>query len=109
MNTLSRQELKEIAWLARLDLSDKELDRFQEQTKMVLTYVASLDQVILQKETIETKNQQALSALRDDTLHQTVINNEYRETRDALLNNAPKAQDSFFVVPQILSHSTEQE
>lgn len=110
MNTLSRDELKEIAWLARLELSEQELDRFQEQTKMVLAYVASLDSVIIDEELQETKKRVMLNELRDDQITGAVSHEQKEQAdRELLLANAPLAQEDFFVVPHILGHTREQE
>lgn len=88
---LTTDEVRKVANLARLQLSDEEIEQYREQLSDVLTYVEQLDELAL-----------------DDvmpTAHAVVQNNVWREdeARPSLplgdvLSNAPaQAQDQFLI------------
>ncbi|NOX53786.1 MAG: Asp-tRNA(Asn)/Glu-tRNA(Gln) amidotransferase subunit GatC [Planctomycetes bacterium] len=93
--TLTREEVEKVAVLARLKLSDTELDRFTAQLGKVLEYVAILnevntDDVEPMAHAVEMKN-----VFRDDVPTPSL-------SREQALANAPKTDGKFFLVPQIL-------
>ena len=93
--TLTREEVEKVAVLARLKLSDAELDMFTAQLGKVLEYVAILnevntDDVEPMAHAVEMKN-----VFRDDLPTPSL-------SREQALANAPKTDGKFFLVPQIL-------
>jgi aspartyl-tRNA(Asn)/glutamyl-tRNA(Gln) amidotransferase subunit C len=92
---LSAEQVRWIARLARLELSDAELAPMAAQLSEVLGYVALLQQV-------NTEGVQPLA-------HALDLQNVFRAdepapslTLDAALANAPKRQQDFFAVPAVL-------
>jgi len=92
---LTRDEVAKVAVLARLKLSDAELERITSQLSQVLDYVAVLDE-------IETEDVEPMA-------HAVEVFNVFREdkVRDSLsredaLANAPKTDGQSFLVPPIL-------
>ncbi len=95
---LSRQEVEHIADLAKLRLSEDEIERFQSQLSAVLDYVELLTD-------LETGAVQP-------TAHVLPVSNVVRDDRvgdsyprQDLLANAPDAVDGFFRVPLVLEES----
>ena len=95
---LSRDEVAKVAHLARLKLSESELDSLTVQLGKVLDYVRVLDNV-------DTTDVQPMS-------HAVEMSNVFREDelrpslpRDAALSNAPKSDGQSFLVPPILGDS----
>lgn len=90
---LSRDEVTKVAHLARLRLSDEEIEQFREQLSDVLTYVEQLDQLALDGVT--------------PTAHAVAQNNVWREDEarpslplaDVLKNAPAQAQDQFLIQP----------
>jgi aspartyl-tRNA(Asn)/glutamyl-tRNA(Gln) amidotransferase subunit C len=84
-----------VARLARLALSDAEVDRLREQLSGILDYMKQLDR-------LDTRNVVPTS-------HAVEMGTPFREDvvrpfgdREALLKNAPDRQGDFFRVPRII-------
>ena len=95
MAGLSRSDVEHVAFLARLGLTDDELDRFQGQLNHILDQYAKLAELDTEAipptaQTIELEN-----ILRDDVATPSL-------PVEAVLRNAPARQDDFIVVPPIL-------
>ena len=62
---VSKEELKHLAWLARIELDDKELEVYTIQVEEMVDYFDLLDKISL--EDIEVSQQSvSLASLRDD-------------------------------------------
>ena len=89
------EEVRKVASLARLSLSDDELTTYGKQLTQILSYVEMLDEVDIEgvapmPHAIELQN-----VFRDDSRQSSL-------ERDQALANAPKTDGRFFLVPQIL-------
>ncbi len=90
-------DLRHIAELARLKPSEQELDKFAKQCADILNYIEVLSEV-------DTKGVEPLyspiitnePALRADEVR------EKSYSREQILQNAPLADDEFFIVPKIV-------
>ena len=96
---LTREDVAKVAHLARLKLSEKELDTFTSQLGQVLQYVDVLNEVDTENvepmaHAIETHN-----VFRDDVPQPSL-------PREAALQNAPLSDGKYYLVPQILENST---
>ncbi|HEX7346363.1 MAG TPA: Asp-tRNA(Asn)/Glu-tRNA(Gln) amidotransferase subunit GatC [Candidatus Limnocylindrales bacterium] len=95
MATLSRADVEHVAHLARLGLTDEELDRLEGQLNHILDQYAILaevptDHIAPTAQTIELEN-----ILRDDVPRPSL-------PRDAVLANAAEHDGASIVVPAIL-------
>jgi aspartyl-tRNA(Asn)/glutamyl-tRNA(Gln) amidotransferase subunit C len=88
-------DIRYVAHLARLHLTDEEVDRFQGQLEQVLGYVHELDK--LDVEGVEP------------TAHAMPVNNVFRKdemklcmNREKVFANAPLERRGQFVVPKIV-------
>lgn len=89
------EEVRKVAALARLDLTDEELKTYGQQLTQILDYVKVLDEVNLEDvdpmpHAVDLKN-----VLREDERRPSL-------PREAALQNAPKTDGQYFQVPQIL-------
>lgn len=92
---ISKEEVEYVAHLARLNLSDKELETMTTQLDTILSYVAKLDE-------LDTTG-------IEPTTHAFSISNAFREDKvltslsqqDALRNCSVK-DDENFIVPKII-------
>lgn len=96
--SIQRQQVEHIAELARLALSDDELDRYAEQLADILAYITQLDDV----DTTAVPPTPAVlplkSVLRPDEARPSL-------PTEAALANAPAAADGQFRVAAILDAS----
>ncbi|MGI6368422.1 MAG: Asp-tRNA(Asn)/Glu-tRNA(Gln) amidotransferase subunit GatC [Anaerolineae bacterium] len=92
---LTREQVLQIAELAKLKLTDQEVDLFVDQLSAILDYAQQLNE--LNTDAIPPTAQvfTQRNALRDDVLQPCL-------TPDQALANAPRWQDNYFQVPQIL-------
>ena len=95
MATLSRADVEHVAYLARLGLTEEELERLEGQLNHILDQYAILatvptDHIPPTAQTIELDN-----ILREDTVRPSL-------PVDAVLRNAAQEDGSFIVVPPIL-------
>ena len=95
---LKKEEIKSIARLARLKLSDKEEDFFAYQLAVILDYIAQLGEV----DTSE----------KEPTSHVISLKNVFREdkakpslSQDAVLKNAPAIEEGLFKVPRVIEET----
>ena len=95
MAGLTRSDVEHVAFLARLGLTDEELDRFQGQLNHILDQYAKLAELDTSAipptaQTIELEN-----ILRDDVVTPSL-------PAEVVLGNAPKRSGDYLVVPPIL-------
>lgn len=92
---ISKEMVKYVALLSRLELTNKEIEIYQDQLSRILTYVEKLNEI----------NTQDIEA----TSHVISLNNVFREditgeslSREETLRNAPDPTNKFFRVPKII-------
>jgi aspartyl-tRNA(Asn)/glutamyl-tRNA(Gln) amidotransferase subunit C len=95
MATLSRADVEHVAHLARLGLTDQELERLEGQLNHILDQYAILatvptDHIAPTAQTIELEN-----ILREDVARPSLA-------QEDVLANAPAREGEFIVVPAIL-------
>jgi aspartyl-tRNA(Asn)/glutamyl-tRNA(Gln) amidotransferase subunit C len=95
---ISKAEVEKIAKLARLRLSDAQVDEFTGQLGAMLQYVEKMNE-------LDTENVEPLA-------HCLPVSNVFRDDRikeslgtEKTLANAPDADEQFFRVPRILDDS----
>jgi len=87
MTKLSREEVLKLAQLARLALSDEEVEEFQNELSEILQYVEQLQQVDISG--LKPTNQVTglVNVMRDDKVR------DYGYKPKDLLKNVPEVQD----------------
>jgi aspartyl-tRNA(Asn)/glutamyl-tRNA(Gln) amidotransferase subunit C len=96
MAKLSREDVLKLARLARLKLSDEEIERFQSEISAILGYVEQLQNVDL--EGVEPTYQ--VTGLKDVTRPDEV--KDYGTPPEELLKNAPATEDGHIKVKRML-------
>jgi aspartyl-tRNA(Asn)/glutamyl-tRNA(Gln) amidotransferase subunit C len=92
---LSRDEVAHVARLARLDLTDAELDVFTEQLAAVLDHAADVEALEVDDVPPTSHPYPLQNVLRDDEVGPSL-------DRDEVLAAAPAVEDHRFRVPPIL-------
>ena len=92
---IDREQVEHIAKLARIDLEEDEVDDFREHLSDILDYVDKLAE--LDTDEVEPTTHAVLSEMagRGDEAEEGL-------PRDAVLENAPDAEDGQFRVPKIV-------
>lgn len=93
--SLSTDEVRHIAWLARLAVSDEEVERFRAELSVILDHFSVLQALNTTQVPAATHASQLENVLRDDCVRPSL-------TPDSVLSNAPKQQDELFKVPPII-------
>ena len=93
--TLTIEEVEHIAELARLRLSQEEVERYREQLSAVLDYAGRLQQLDTSEIPPTSSVLPARSVLRDDVARPGM------DLKD-LMKNAPETEDRQFRVPPVL-------
>jgi aspartyl-tRNA(Asn)/glutamyl-tRNA(Gln) amidotransferase subunit C len=96
MAKLTREDVLKLARLARLQLSDEEIDRFREEISTILEYVEILQKVDLNG--LEPTNQ--VTGLKN-VMRPDVVK-DYGVTPEELLKNAPATENNHIKVKRIL-------
>lgn len=101
--SIPKSTVEHVAKLARLELSEEELERYAQDLSKILALVEELNQVeeLNTPDSLKTEVGMTLentAVLREDKAHS-------RYERDTLLKNAPLEEDGFFRVPRILEES----
>ncbi len=93
--SVNESQVRHVAKLARLALSDAEIDKMVPELNNILGWVEQLGEV-------DTDGIEPLTAVIDLKLRlrDDVVNDG--KVRDAVLLNAPDAQHGFFAVPKVI-------
>jgi aspartyl-tRNA(Asn)/glutamyl-tRNA(Gln) amidotransferase subunit C len=92
---LSTDEIKKIAVLARIELREGEVEKFQHDLSSVLDYVEDLKQV-------DTEGLEIVASVTGLENVSRVDSPEETEAREEILANAPETKDGYYKVKAIL-------
>ena len=95
---LAPQEVEKVARLSRLKLSDDDVLKFSQQLGNILGYIQQLNAVPTDGVEPMAHALPVQNVLRDDVERPSL-------PRSEALQNAPRADGKFFLVPQILEHA----
>jgi aspartyl-tRNA(Asn)/glutamyl-tRNA(Gln) amidotransferase subunit C len=95
---LTREEVAHVAKLARLSLSEEELDLFTEQLGQVLEHASDMNSLDLANVVATAHPFGLINVVRIDEVRPSL-------DRDEVLAMAPDTQDGRFVVPRIMGEA----
>jgi aspartyl-tRNA(Asn)/glutamyl-tRNA(Gln) amidotransferase subunit C len=93
--SVSPDQVRHIAKLARIAMSDDEIDRLVPELNAIIGWVEQLGEV-------DTEGVEPLTAVIDQKLRLRSDAVDDGDCRDAVLANAPDAQHGFFAVPKVI-------
>ncbi len=91
---ISEKEVKHVAKLARLELTDEEVTKYSKQLGDILKYVEKMNEVDTTGVEPMPHAIPLYNVMREDIV-------KYEETKEELMKNAPYEEDGFFRVPKI--------
>ncbi len=98
---LTREEVEHVAWLARLALTEEEIEAFREQLAAILEYARMLEDIDLSDVSPTATVLPMRNVMREDDVRPSL-------PRDVVLANAPDAQEGYFRVHAVLDTSEEE-
>lgn len=98
MSSLSRDDVAKLAGLARIEMSEEELESLASQFGMILDAVARVQEVNLDGVIATSHPQPIQNVFREDRVHPSL-------TPEQALSGAPAQEEQRFRVPQILGEA----
>lgn len=95
MGTISSDDVRKVAQLARLALPEDKITTYRAQLERILDYVAHLEAVDTEGIPPTTRAVEVVNVVRADRVEPTPV-------RESLLDLAPQREGDFFRVPSIL-------
>ncbi len=95
MSNINSEDVRKVAKLARLDLSDEQIETLTPQLEEILSYVAQLEEVDTKNIPPTTRAVEVINMTREDSVQAT-------DVREELLDLAPQREGDYFRVPKIL-------
>ena len=92
---ISVDEVKYVAKLARLNLSEKEVEAMTSQLDSILSYVDKLNELDTEQVKPTTHAIEVQNAFREDEVRDSL-------GQEASLQNAPRQNGEAFVVPKVI-------
>ena len=92
---LTTQQVKHVAKLARLRLSEAQVEQYRTQLSSILQYVAKLDELDLEGVEPLAHPTELTNRLDEDVVRESM-------PLEALLRNAPAIEDRYLAVPKVL-------
>lgn len=93
--SIDRATVKQVAKLARIQLSDQQVGTSSQQLGDILKFVGQLDQVELPADVVPFFGAiESVNAVRADEIQPSV-------ERDSILSNAPDSDGEFYSVPPV--------
>ena len=88
------KDVEHVAKLARLELTEEEIDKYSKQLGSILQYVEQMNEVDTTGIEPMPHAIPVYNVMREDVV-------KYEQTKEEMLANAPFEEDGFFRVPKI--------
>ncbi|CAM2870004.1 Asp-tRNA(Asn)/Glu-tRNA(Gln) amidotransferase subunit GatC [Dellaglioa algida] len=98
--SISKEEVKHVSELAKLELSDTELDVFTSQLDDIIGMAEQLSEVDTTDVPVTTHITDVMNVMREDVAEKGM-------DRDLLFKNAPDSENGLIKVPAIIDESEE--
>ena len=95
MARISKQEVKKVAQLARLELNADEINNHAEQLEKILDYIKQLEKINTENIPCTTRAIEVINVFRKDE------KKDFKNSED-ILDLAPSIEDQYFKVPKII-------
>ena len=96
MSKITKEEVKKVANLARLELDEDEINNHASQLEKILEYVKQLEKIDTDDVSCTTRAIEVKNVFRKDE-------NEISDCTEELLELGPSREDKYFKVPKIIN------
>ena len=96
MTKITREEVKKVAHLARLELNEGEIDKHAKQLEKILEYIRQLEKIDTDDVTSTTRAIEVINVFRKDEKKKS-------DCVEELLELSPSREDKYFKVPKIIN------
>ena len=96
MTKITKEEVKKVAHLARLELNENEISNHAEQLEKILKYIKQLDRIDTDDIPCTTRAIEVTNIFRKDEKKNS-------DCTEELLDLGPSRENKYFKVPKILS------
>jgi aspartyl-tRNA(Asn)/glutamyl-tRNA(Gln) amidotransferase subunit C len=93
--SISEEQVRHVALLARLELTDEQVARFGDDLNSILEHIDAIQKLDLEGVEPTAHPLDVCNVTRDDVVRPGL-------SHDDALKNAPEAEDGAFVIPQIV-------
>ncbi len=91
---IGTEEVKHVAKLARLELTEEEVNKYSQQLGSILEYVEQMNEIDTTGIEPMPHAIPVYNVMREDVV-------KYEQTKEEMMANAPFEEDGFFRVPKI--------
>ena len=95
MTKITKEEVKKVAHLARLELNENEINNHAEQLEKILEYIKQLEKIDTLDVPSTTRAIEVINVFRKDE-------KKNYDSPEELLDLGPSKEDKYFKVPKIL-------
>jgi len=96
MTKITKDEVKKVAFLARLELNENEINNHAEQLEKILDYIIQLEKIDTDNVSCTTRAIEVTNVFRKDE-------NKNSDCNEELLELGPSREDKYFKVPKIIN------
>ena len=96
MEKITKEEVKKVAHLARLELNENEINNHAEQLEKILEYIKQLEKIDTDDVISTTRAIEVINVFRKDE-------NKNYDCVEELLKLGPSREDKYFKVPKIMN------
>jgi aspartyl-tRNA(Asn)/glutamyl-tRNA(Gln) amidotransferase subunit C len=96
MTKITKEEVRKVAELARLELNENEINNHAEQLEKILEYIKQLEEIDTNEVPCTTRAIEVINVFRKDKKQNS-------DCKEELLDLAPSREDKYFKVPKILN------
>ena len=96
MTKITKEEVKKVAHLARLELNENEIKKHAEQLEKILDYIKQLEKIDTDDVPCTTRAIEVINVFRKDEKKSS-------DCTEDLLQLGPSIEDKYFKVPKIIN------
>ena len=95
MSKITKEEVKKVAHLARLELNENEINNHAKQLEKILEYIKQLEKIDTDDVLCTTRAIEVINVFRKDE-------QKFSECSEELLELGPSREDQYYKVPKII-------
>ena len=96
MTKITKEEVRKVVELARLELNENEINNHAEQLEKILDYIKQLEEIDTNEVPCTTRAIEVINVFRKDKKQNS-------NCKEELLDLAPSRENEYFKVPKILN------